>query len=104
LTPQEFRERSEAGRFGPVGLTDSAAFLVHHLRFAYDEMRTTTQPVVSDHDFTNDAVFVAKNHVVGVTQEVSVARGSTEVLKLRLTMRIDASIEFDAISIQGSRP
>ncbi len=104
LTSQEFLERTGSGRFGPIGLTDSAEFIAHYLDVKYDDIRSTLQPIVADHDFDGDDVFVAKNHVVGVRHEVVVDRDDREVINLRLTMRIDASIEYDAVFIEGEPP
>ncbi len=104
LTPEEFLERSATGRFGPIGLTDSAEFVTHYLDIKYDNIKSTLQPVVADHDYHGDTVFVAMNHVVGVRHEVVVEKGGAEVLNLRLTMRIDASIEYDAGFIEGEPP
>lgn len=104
LSPEEFIERAGTGRFGPVGLTDSAEFLAYHLDIKYDDIRSTMQPVVADHDYHGDSVFVAMNHVVGVRHEVIVEREGREVLSLRLTMRIDATIEYDAVFVEGDPP
>ncbi len=104
LTPEEFLERSATGRFGPIGLTDSAEFVTHHLDIKYDNIKSTLQPVVADHDYHGDTVFVAMNHVVGVRHEVVVEKGGEEIVNLRLTMRIDASIEYDAVFIEGDPP
>ncbi len=104
LTAEEFLERTESGRFGPVGLTDSAEFVAHHLNISYDNIMSNMQPVVADHDFHGDNVFVAMNHVVGVRQEVIVERAGREVITLRLAMRIDASIEYDAVFVDGEPP
>lgn len=104
LSPQEFLERAGTGRFGPIGLTDSAEFVAHYLDINYDNIGSTMQPVVADHDINGDDVFVAKNHVVGVRHEVLVERGDRQVISLRLTMRIDASIEYDAVFIEGEPP
>ncbi|MCL5267252.1 MAG: hypothetical protein M1469_04000 [Bacteroidetes bacterium] len=104
LTAQEFLEQVENGRFGHIGLTDSAEFVSHYLGIKYDNIRSSIQPVVADHDYHGDEVFVAMNHVLGVRQEVVVEKGSQAVLSLRLTMRIDASIEYDAVFVDGDPP
>ncbi len=104
LTPEEFLERVETGRFGPIGLTDSAEFVAHHLDLKYDDIRSNLQPVVADHDYRGDDIFVAMNHVVGVRHEVIVEKGGRELLSFRLTMRIDATIEYDAVFIDGEPP
>ncbi len=104
LTRQEFMKETESGRFGPVGLTDSAEFVAHHLDIKYDNIRSTIQPVIADHDYHGDDVFVAMNHVIGVRHEVVVEKQGQAILSLRLTMRIDASIEYDAIFIDGDPP
>ncbi|MCL5020465.1 MAG: hypothetical protein M1339_02125, partial [Bacteroidetes bacterium] len=104
LTSQEFLERAGTGRFGPIGLTDSAEFVAHHLGIVYDDIRSAMQPVVADHDYNGDDVFVAKNHVVGVRHEVIVEKSAREIINLKLTMRIDASIEYDAVFVEGEPP
>jgi hypothetical protein len=104
LTPEEFLERAQTGRFGPIGLTDSADFLAHHLGVQYDDIRSNMRPVVADHDYRGDDVFVAMNHVVGVRHEVVVEKGGQEIVTLRLTMRIDASIEYDAVFVDADPP
>lgn len=104
LTSQEFLEESQSGRFGPVGLTDSAEMVADYLGMKYDNIRSTIQPILADHDFQGESVFVAKNHVLGTRQEVFVELGGQAVVSLRLTMRIDASIEFDSIFIDGDPP
>ncbi len=104
LTSQEFLERAGSGRFGPIGLTDSAEFVVYYLGIKYDDIRSNLQPVLADHDFNGDDLFVARNHVVGVRHEVVVEKDGREVLNFRLTMRIDASIEYDAVFVEGEPP
>ncbi len=104
LTSDEFLERAATGRFGPIGLTDSAEFIAHHLGIKYDDMRSTMQPVLADHDHNGDDMFVARNHVVGVRHEVVVEMGGREAVTLRLTMRVDATIEFDAVFVEGEPP
>lgn len=104
LASQEFLERANSGRFGPIGLTDSAEFVAHYLDIKYDDIRSTLQPVLADHDYNSDDLFVARNHVVGVRQEVVVEKGGREVVNFRLTMRIDASIEYDAVFVEGEPP
>lgn len=104
LTAQEFIEQVENGRFGHIGLADSAEFVSHYIGIKYDNIRSSIQPVVADHDYHGDEIFVAMNHVLGVRQEVVVEKGAQAVLSLRLTMRIDASIEYDAIFVDGEPP
>lgn len=104
LTIQEFVEEVESGRFGHVGLADSAEFVSHHLGLRHDNIRSSIQPVVADHDYHGDEVFVAMNNVLGVRQEVVVEKNAQAILSLRLTMRIDASIEYDAIFVDGDPP
>lgn len=104
LTSEEFLEESQTGRFGPVGLTDSAELVANYLDMRYDNIRSTIQPVIADHDFQGENIFVAKNHVLGTRQEVFVEMGGNAIISLRLTMRIDASIEYDSIFIDGEPP
>ncbi len=104
LTAQEFVEQVDNGRFGHVGLTDSAEFVSNYLGIKHDNIRSSVQPIVADHDYHGDEIFVAMNHVIGVRQEVVVEKGAQAVLSLRLTMRIDASIEYDAIFVDGDPP
>lgn len=104
LTADEFLERASTGRFGPIGLTDSAEFVAHHLDIKYDNMRSSMQPILADHDLNGDDMFVARNHVVGVRHEVVVEKGAREIVNLRLTMRVDATIEFDAVFVEGEPP
>lgn len=104
LGPQEFLERAGTGRFGPIGLTDSAEFVANHLDIKYDDIRSSLQPVVADHDYNGDDVFVARDHVVGVRHEVLVEKDGHDVINMRLTMRIDASIEYDAVFVEGEPP
>lgn len=104
LTPDEFLERAGTGRFGPIGLTDSAEFIAHYLDIKYDDIHSTMQPVLADHDHNGDDMFVARNHVVGVRHEVVVEKTGREIVNLRLTMRADASIEYDAVFVEGEPP
>lgn len=104
LTSDEFLERAATGRFGPIGLTDSAEFIAHHLDIKYDDIRSTMQPVLADHDHNGGDMFVARDHVVGVRHEVVVEKETREIVNLRLTMRVDATIEFDAVSVEGEPP
>jgi hypothetical protein len=105
LSKYEFSEQaSSSSHFGPVGLTDSADFVLHHLNIKYDNLRSTTHPIVADHDYKDDSVFVARDHVLGVRQEVIAKRGDDEILSFRLTMRIDSPIEYDHIFIDGEPP
>ena len=104
LSTEEFLEESESGKFGPVGLTGSAEFIAHHLAVKYDEIKSTVQPISADHDFHGQNIFVAKDHVVGVRQEVAIEASGNPIISLRLSMRVDATIEYDAIFIDGDPP
>ncbi len=104
MTAQEFVEEVESGRFGHIGLADSAEFVSHYLGIKHDNIRSSIQPVVADHDYHGEEVFVAMNHVLGVRQEVVVEKSAQAIVSLRLTMRIDASIEYDAIFVDGDPP
>ncbi|MCL4540418.1 MAG: hypothetical protein M1378_12620 [Bacteroidetes bacterium] len=104
LTSEEFLERAGTGRFGPIGLTDSAEFIAHYLEIKYDDISSTMQPILADHDHNGDDMFVAKNHVVGVRHEVVVDKAGRDIVNLRLTMRVDASIEYDAVFVEGEPP
>ncbi|MGC8595609.1 MAG: hypothetical protein ACP5US_05050 [Candidatus Kryptoniota bacterium] len=105
LSKYEFSEQSSLSpHFGPVGLTDSADFVLHHLNMKYDTLRSVTHPIIADHDYKDDNIFVARDHVLGVRQEVIAMRGDEEILSFRLTMRIDSPIEYDHIFIDGEPP
>ncbi|HEY9164989.1 MAG TPA: hypothetical protein VIS48_02380 [Candidatus Kryptonia bacterium] len=104
LSKEEFIEETVSGKFGPSGLTDSAEFLASYLDIKYERIRSSVQPIIADHDFHGENIFVAKNHVVGVRQEVSVEKSDEVVISLRLSTRIDASIEYDAINVDGDPP
>ncbi len=104
LSTKEFVESAAENRFGHAGLVDSANFLAHYLNIQYDDMRFEMQPVSADYDYHGEDIFVAKDHVLGVRQEVTAKKGDNTLLSLRLTMRIDASIEYDAIFVDGTPP
>lgn len=105
LSKYEFSEQaSGSSHFGPVGLADSADFVLHYLNMKYDNLQSVTHPIVADHDYKDDNVFIARDHVLGVRQEVVARKGNDEILSFRLTMRIDSPIEYDHIFIDGDPP
>ncbi len=104
LSSKEFIESAAENKFGHAGLVDSARFLAHYLSFQPDNLHFDMQPVVADYDYKGEEIFVAKDHVLGVRHEATVEQRGKTVLSLRLTMRIDASIEYDAVFVDGVPP
>jgi 4-hydroxy-tetrahydrodipicolinate reductase len=105
LTVPEFEERLRRGRFGHVGLVESAHMLADAIgvsgrRAASEEIR----PRVAERPVETEHVRVEKGQVAGVCQVVVLEEGGRERVRLALEMYVGAEEPADVIAVRGEPP
>lgn len=104
ITPEEFEERKATGRFGHVGLMESARLVAHALAWSLDDWREVLEPVLCTAPRQAGEVRLEKGQVAGIHQVVSAHRNGREVLRLELEMSAGAARPRDEVVIEGRPP
>jgi len=104
ITPAEFEERKATGRFGHVGLMESARLVAHALAWAIDEWQEVLEPVVCAGPRAAGEIRLEKGQVAGIHQVVSGRSGGHEVVRLELEMSAGAAQPRDEVVIEGRPP
>ena len=104
ITPEEFEERKATGRFGHVGLMESARLVAHALAWPLDDWHEELEPVVCSGPSQAGEVRLEKGQVAGIHQVVRAGRGGREVLRLELEMSAGAARPRDEVLIEGRPP
>ena len=98
LTVEEFRAGVTARRLGHRGLTESCALVGLGLGWAFEEIRSTIEPVVAERPG------IAPGRVAGLRQSAVGVRGGREVVRLDLEMSVGAPDPHDRIVIDADPP
>lgn len=98
MTVEEFRAGVAAGRLGHRGLRESCALVGVGLGRAFDEIRSTIEPVVAERPG------IAPGRVAGLHQLAVGVRGGQEIVRLDLEMSVGALDPHDRIVIEGDPP
>lgn len=96
----DFRAGAAAGRYGHVGLAESAAMIARGLRMSVDDIVETIEPVIAEKDEHG----VAAGRVLGVHQTARVVSGGRARVELDLAMFVGALSPHDHIRIDGDPP
>jgi 4-hydroxy-tetrahydrodipicolinate reductase len=104
ITLEEFEGRKATGRFGHVGLMESARLVAHALAWSLEDWREVLEPVVCDAPRQAGEVRLEKGQVAGIHQVVSARRNGREVLRLELEMSAGAARPRDEVVIEGQPP
>jgi 4-hydroxy-tetrahydrodipicolinate reductase len=104
IAPEEFEERKATGRFGHVGLMESARLLAHALAWSVDDWQEALEPVVCTGPRQAGEIRLEKGQVAGIHQVVSGRSNGREVLRLELEMSAGAARPRDEVLIEGRPP
>lgn len=98
MTVEEFQAGVAARRLGHRGLRESVALIGLGLGWAFDEIRSTIDPVVGDR------TGIAAGRVAGLHQIAVGVRAGQELVKLDLEMSVAAPDPHDRVLIDGDPP
>ena len=98
MTVEEFQAGVAARRLGHRGLRESVALIGLGLGWAFDEIRSTIDPVVGDR------AGIAAGRVAGLHQIAVGIRAGQELVKLDLEMSVAAPDPHDRVLIDGDPP
>lgn len=104
MTPAQFEERKSTGRFGHVGLMESARLVAHALAWPIDEWQEVLEPVVCAGRRQVGDIRLEAGQVAGIHQVVSGRSDGREAVLLELEMSAGAARPRDEIIIEGRPP
>jgi len=104
ITPEEFEKRRATGRFGHVGLMESARLVAHALVWPVDDWQEVLEPALCDSPRQAGEIRLVRGQVAGIHQVVSARRNGREVLRLELEMSAGAAQPRDEVLIEGQPP
>jgi 4-hydroxy-tetrahydrodipicolinate reductase len=102
LSVEEFRRRAASGRFGHVGLKESAWLVAASLGWELDGLEETLDPVVASEARETPCLSVRPGQAAGQHQVVRGTMGGREVLTMTVEMSVGAERPRDEIVIEGS--
>jgi hypothetical protein len=104
LSRQEFEERLAAGRFGHIGLRESALAVMDTLGWPVDEIEESIRPVIAETEMRTEFLTVEPQQVAGLRQIMRVKSGGQERLVLDLQISVGAKEPHDRVEIIGDPP
>ena len=104
LSRQEFEERLAAGRFGHIGLRESALAVMDTLGWPVDEIEESIQPMIAETEMTTAFLTVEPQQVAGLRQIMRVKSDGQERLVLDLEISVGAKEPHDRVEIIGDPP
>jgi hypothetical protein len=104
ITPEEFERHKATGRFGHVGLMESARLVAHALAWTVDDWQEALEPALCDGPRQAGEIRLEKGQVAGIHQVVSGRHNGREVLRLELEMSAGAAQPRDEVLIEGQPP
>ncbi len=104
LSRQEFEVRLAAGRFGHIGLRESALAVMGTLGWPVDEIEESIQPVIAETEMTTAFLTVEPQQVAGLRQIMRVKSEGQERLVLDLQISVGAKEPHDRVEIIGDPP
>ncbi|GAO05369.1 dihydrodipicolinate reductase [Anaeromyxobacter sp. PSR-1] len=104
LTEDAFHEAAERGEVGHVGLAESAALAATGLGLGVDEVDEELAPLVAEEDARGGPVPVLRGQVAGFTQVARVFADEREVVRLELTIAVDADDPRDEVELDADPP
>lgn len=101
LSVEEFRQHAASGRFGHVGLKESAWLVAASLGWNLDGLEETLDPVVASEAKETPYLSVRPGQAAGQHQVVRGTMGGREVLTMTVEMSVGAERPRDEIVIEG---
>jgi 4-hydroxy-tetrahydrodipicolinate reductase len=103
ISPEEFEARARSGRFGHIGLPESAHMIADVLGLGPERtLDESLTPAIAAREVTTPYLTVPSGRVAGIVQSVRVTAAGKERVRLDLRMAVDARDAFDAITIEGT--
>jgi 4-hydroxy-tetrahydrodipicolinate reductase len=105
LTREAFEERLRQGRFGHVGLPETAHMLADAMGLPpAREVRTTIGPVIAERAHESGAIPVQPGQVAGLEQSLVLEAAGVQRVRLEMRMAVGEPEPRDAVVIDGSPP
>ena len=102
LTLQEFAARKATGKFGHVGLKESALMVAAGLGWSVESVEETLDPVTDDRLSPGESN--EEGYVLGIHQHVAIRSADGRSIELDLKMYVGADNPGDSIKIEGEPP
>lgn len=104
LTPEQFRERAEAGTVRHVGLTESIAMIGAAMGWKLERITDTLEPMIAAERVASEFLTVEPGQVAGIRQDGVGYRDGEPVITLHMEASLGAPASYDAVRISGSPP
>jgi len=102
LSRQEFEQRMAAGRFGHIGLRESALAVMDTLGWPVEQIEESITPVIAEAAISTQFLTIAPQQVAGLRQVMRVKSDGQERLVLDLQVSVGAKDPHDSIEIIGN--
>ncbi|HXX73239.1 MAG TPA: hypothetical protein VEI80_06040 [Candidatus Acidoferrales bacterium] len=105
LTPDEFNENVASGKFGHIGLPESAAMIAETLGWRLKDIQQKIEPMIAENEVTSDYITVKPGQVKGLSQTASaIDDDDREVVKFEFQASLKPPEAYDQVIINGSPP
>ncbi len=104
MSADEYYTRLGAGRFGHVGLEESAWMVAAAFGWELEDTESTVEPIIADRPKRTAYFYVPEGHVCGTRQTTSVACSGGRQIFLELLMEIEPSDERDEVKLDSDPP
>ena len=102
LTPAEFEEQVQTGRFGHIGMRESVALVARALDFELDSVEQTLEPVIATEEHKTPFMTVPRDHVAGIRNFGLGKKGGELLVELDLSMYVGAPDPGDEVRLKGT--
>jgi 4-hydroxy-tetrahydrodipicolinate reductase len=105
LTPDEFDANVKSGKFGHIGLPESAAMVADKLGWKLSDIKLTIKPIISDTEVESQYFKVKPGQVRGLHQTGrAIDTSGREVLSFDFQALLKPPEAFDQVLIKGTPP
>ncbi len=102
MTVEQFKENVATGRFGHVGLPESAWLLADALGWKDGRLDEKLEPVVAEAEFPGRLIRLQAGQVSGLRQHATVVSGGEPVVELIFEAFLGASEPRDEVRVEGT--
>ena len=105
LTPNEFDENVASGKFGHIGLPESAAMIAEKLGWRLKEIHQKIEPILAQNEVASEYITVKPGQVRGLSQTAeAIDLNGREIVKFEFQASLKPPEAFDQILINGLPP
>jgi len=105
LTPNEFDENVASGKFGHIGLPESAAMIAEKLGWRLKEIHQKIEPILAQNEVASEYITVKPGQVRGLSQTAdAIDMNGREIVKFEFQASLKPPEAFDQILINGLPP